>query len=75
MCCELLANSGSLVGLQCWGVGLKLHFAVLGTNSAINEKMNNLVCGRIDVKIVMLTCIELTFELPVLRGKNKIELC
>lgn len=54
---------------------MKLHCAVLGTDSAINEKTNNLVCGRIDVKIVMLTYIELTFELPVLWGKNKIELC
>lgn len=54
---------------------MKLHCAVLGTNSAINETMDNLVCGRIDVKIVMLTYIELTFELPVLWGKNKIELC
>lgn len=75
MCCELLANSGGRVGSQCWEVGVKLHCAVLGTNSAINEKTNNLVCGRIDVKIVMLTYIELTFELPVLWGKNKIELC
>lgn len=46
-------------------MSVKLHFAVLGTNSAINEKTNSLACGRIDVKIIMFTYIELTFELPV----------
>lgn len=53
-------------------MSVKLHFAVLGTNSAINEKTNRLACERINVKIVMLTYIELTLELPVFQQKNRL---